>query len=187
MVPLLSLWLPVLVAALFVFVASSLLHMLTPWHKGDFAPLPDEDRALDALRELKLAPGDYLFPNAGGDSATLRSAEYQEKVRKGPVGVMTIFPERDPSNMLPQLTQWFLYCVLVSIFAAYIASRAVGPGAEYLPVHRFAGATAFAGYGLALLQRSIWWKQRWSTTLKGVVDALLYGMLTGGVFGWLWP
>jgi hypothetical protein len=80
-----------------------------------------------------------------------------------------------------------VYCILVSVFAAYLTGRAVGPGTEYLEVFRFAGTTAFAGYSLALLQNSIWWRKNWGTTLRSMLDGLIYGLLTAGVFGWLWP
>ncbi len=187
MVGLASLWLPILLATGFVFVASSIIHMAMPWHRNDFAKLPEEDKALDALRSLGIGAGDYMFPNAGGDSKVLRSDAYREKAKKGPVGVLTVFPTGDPFAMGAQMTQWFLYCLLVSVFAAYLTGHAVPADADYLAVFRFAGTTAFSGYGLALLQRSIWWKQRWSTTLKNLFDALIYGLLTAGAFGWLWP
>jgi hypothetical protein len=73
------------------------------------------------------------------------------------------------------------------VFAAYVAGRALGPGAEYLRVFQLAGVTAFAAYSLALLQQSIWFKKQWSTTLKSMADGLLYGLLTAGVMGWMWP
>lgn len=187
MVGLASLWLPILLAAVFVFVASSIIHMFLPYHRNDFRRLPDEDGVLDALRGFGIPAGDYMFPSAGGDADVLKSDAYKEKARKGPVGVLTMFPAGDPFAMGAQLTQWFLYCLLVSLFAGYLTSRAVTVGTDYLEVFRFAGTTAFAGYGLALLQRSIWYKQAWSTTLKNVFDALVYALLTGGVFGWLWP
>jgi hypothetical protein len=100
------------------------------------------------------------------------------------VAVLTVM--HDPS-MGKSLMQWFLYCIVVGVFAAYIAGRAVGPGAEYLEAFRFAGATAFIGYGIALWQNSIWYKIAWSTTIKSNFDSLIYGLLTGGAFGWLWP
>jgi hypothetical protein len=77
--------------------------------------------------------------------------------------------------------------VVVEIFAAYIAGRALSAGAPYLHVFRFAGATAFVGYSLALWQMSIWYRRAWSSTIKATVDGLIYALLTGGVFGWLWP
>jgi hypothetical protein len=187
MVGLASLWLPILLASVLVFVASSIIHMLLPYHKNDFAKLPDEDGVMDVLRGLSVPPGEYMFPSAGGDPDVLKSDAFREKARKGPVGILSVFPAGDPFAMGSQLTLWFLYCVLVSVFAGYLTSRAVGIGTEYLEVFRFAGTTAFAGYALALLQRSIWYKQPWSTTLKNVFDGLIYALLTAGTFGWLWP
>ena len=191
MVDIVSLWLPILLSAVFVFVASSILHMALPYHKSDFKKLPEEDGVLDALGKFSLPPGDYMFPSTGGDMAQMRSDAFKEKMRKGPMGIMTVFPPvpegENPFGMGPQLTQWFFYCALISIFAAYVAGRALGPGAEYLQVHRFAGVAAFLGYAMADWQRSIWYKQPWSTTLKNTFDGLIYGLLTGGTFGWLWP
>ncbi|MBW2258413.1 MAG: hypothetical protein JRI25_27990 [Deltaproteobacteria bacterium] len=76
---------------------------------------------------------------------------------------------------------------LLGIFAAYVAGRALEPGAHYLAVFRFAGCMAFVGYALALWQNSIWYKRAWSTTLKSSFDGLVYALLTAGTFGWLWP
>ena len=116
----------------------------------------------------------------------MKSPEDLEKHRQGPVAGMTVLPSGDFS-MTGSLIQWFVYCVVVSVFAAYVAGRALGPGAEYLRVFQLAGATAFAGYSLALVQQSIWFKKQWSTTLKSMADGLLYAMGTAGVMGWLWP
>jgi hypothetical protein len=99
---------------------------------------------------------------------------------------MTVLPN-GPIAMGRSLALWFAYSIIVGIFAAYITSRAVGPGAEYLSVFRFSGCTAFVGYSLALLQNSIWYKRNWGTTLKSVFDGLVYAAFTAGAFGWLWP
>jgi hypothetical protein len=77
--------------------------------------------------------------------------------------------------------------LVVNVFAAYVTGRALGPGAEYLEVFRFVGATTFAGYALALWQNSIWYSKAWGTTLRSTVDGLVYALLSAGVFGWLWP
>lgn len=183
MVHLAQLWMPILLSAVIVFVASSLLHMVTPWHKSDFGNTPNESAVLDALRPIP--PGDYLMPRAGS-TAEMRDPAFQERMKRGPVVVMTVM-RWSPSAMPRSLVQWFLYSILVSVFAGYLAGRALGPGTTYLEVFRFAGTTAFLGYGLALLQNSIWWSKKWSTTTKSLIDALIYAMLTAGVFGWLWP
>ncbi len=185
MVPVMSLWVPILLSAVIVFVASSIIHMLLPIHKNDFRKLPDEEGVMDALRKAGVGPGDYMFPHAGS-MAELKSPAFTEKRTKGPVASMTVM-ESGPVSMGPSLAQWFLYCVAVGVFAAYVAGRALEPGAHYLKVFRFAGVTAFVGYSLALWQNTIWYKRAWTTTLKSNVDGLVYGLLTAGTFGWLWP
>ncbi|HEY3383170.1 MAG TPA: hypothetical protein VGK32_15470 [Vicinamibacterales bacterium] len=185
MVPVLSLWMPILLSAVVVFVASSLVHMVLGYHANDWRRLPKEDEVRDALGRLSLPPGDYATPLAGS-MADMKSPAFVEKMKKGPVIFMTVVPSGPPS-MASSLTLWFVYSVVVGIFAAYITGRALQPGAHYLQVFRFAGCTAFMGYSLALLQNSIWYKRNWGATLKSMMDGLLYGLLTAGCFGWLWP
>jgi len=185
MVGIIDLWAPILLSAVIVFVASSILHMLVPFHRSDFKKLAHEDDVMAALRRFNVPPGDYLVPCAGGPKE-MSDRAFVDKMVKGPVWMMTVMRNGKPSMTVP-LAQWFVYCVVVSVFAAYIAGRALSPGSPYLAVHRFAGATAFIGYSLALWQNSIWYKRNWVTTLKANVDGLIYGLLTGGTFGWLWP
>lgn len=185
MVPISSLWLPILVSAVFAFVASSIFHMVLPFHKNDLKRLPKEDDALAAFRALNIPPGDYAMPHATS-SADMKSPEFQEKMKKGPLVFMTVAPGGSAA-MGTALALWFVYCLIVSLFAAYIAGRALTPSSHYLAVFRFAGATAFAGYSLALLHDSIWYKRNWGTTALSMFDGLIYALLTAGTFGWLWP
>lgn len=186
MVTIPSLWLPILLSGVLVFVVSSVIHMLLPYHRTDFKKLPQEDPVMDALRASQAPAGDYAMPYAGSPEV-MKSEEYREKARRGPVAFMTILPPGDPFAMGRQLTQWFVYTLIVGVFSAYVAGRALGPGAIYLEVFRFAGFTAFACYAVGPWQRSIWYAQSWSTTMKNTFDGLVYGLVTGGAFGWLWP
>jgi hypothetical protein len=179
-----ALWLPILLSAVIVFVASSLIHMASPWHKTDYPKMPNEDQVMDALRPLAIPPGDYFFPRPAGRD-DMRSPAFAEKMKQGPVAVMTVMPHY--MSMGRNLALWFVYIVVISAFAAYIAGRALPPGTIYLQVFRFAGATAFIGYAAALWQMSIWYHRAWTTTIKATVDGLIYASLTAGVFGWLWP
>jgi hypothetical protein len=180
-----SLWLPILLSAVIVFVVSSIIHMLLPYHRSDFGKLPAEDEVMDALRKFDIPPGDYVMPCAGSPKE-MGTPEFTEKVTKGPVAFITMLPSGRPS-MVKNLVQWFIYCIVVGGFAAYIAGRALEPGAHYLAVFRFAGCTALIGYAVALWQNSIWYKRPWGTTLKSTFDGLVYALLTAGTFGWLWP
>jgi hypothetical protein len=183
--PIIQLWLPVLVSAVFVFIVSSVLHMMFTYHNSDFKKLPAEDAVMDDLRKHNIPAGDYFMPYTT-DNKERNSQEFKDKCNKGPAAVMTIYAHAD-MTMGSSLVLWFLYSLIVGFFAAYIAGHALAPGAHYLAVFRFAGATAFAGYSLALMQQSIWYKKSWGSTLKSMFDGLIYALLTGGVFGWLWP
>lgn len=185
MVPVISLWLPIVLAALVVFIASSIVHMVLGYHQADWRKVPAEDDAMGAFRRLSIAPGDYMVPCPSGRAA-MKDAAFIEKMKAGPIVLMTVLPG-STGAMGAQLGQWFVYCLIVSVFAAYITGRAVGPGAEYLSVFRFSGTTAFMAYAVAHWQTSIWYKKSWGTTLRQTIDGLVYGLLTGGVFGWLWP
>jgi len=179
------LWLPILLSAVIVFIASSIIHMALPWHKSDYQQAPNEDRVMDALRQFDIQPGDYMIPRCSS-MQEMRSPEFAEKLKRGPVIVATVMPNGQ-SSMTQSLVLWFLYSVLVGLFAAYIAGRALPAGAPYLRVFQLAGTSAFLSYSVALWQMSIWYRRSWSTTIKSTVDGLVYALLTAGVFGWLWP
>ena len=180
-----ALWLPILLSAVFVFLASSVIHMLSPWHNSDYPKMPNEDKVMDALRPLAIPPGDYMVPRPAGRD-DMRSPAFAAKMKQGPVMMVTVMPN-GPVAMGRNLTLWFLNAIIISILAAYIAGRALPPGTHYLQVFRFAGTTAFIGYSAALWQASIWYRRAWSTTAKLTIDGLIYALLTAGTFGWLWP
>jgi hypothetical protein len=184
MVSIASLWLPIVLAAVAVFVVSSIIHMATPWHHGDFKPMPDQARVLDALRSFNIRPGDYVVPHPHGPGGTA-SSEFAELSKRGPVVMMSVLP--GDVVIVKNLVLWLVYCVVVAVCAAYIAGAALPPAAESKRVFQFAGATAFIGFALALWQQTIWYSRSWVTTLKSTIDGLLYGLVTAGVFTWLWP
>lgn len=185
MMPLLSLWLPILVSAVLVFAASSVIHMFLGYHAGDYGPVPDEETVSRALRQAGVAPGEYALPYAGSMKA-MGSPEFQEKMNRGPVALLTV-RRPGPANMGSTMIAWFVFILVVSVFAGYVASRAAVPGADAGAVFRFAGTTAFVAYALGTWSESIWFGRKWSTTAKNTLDGLIYALITGSVFAWLWP
>ncbi len=186
MTPLGSLWLPILLSAVVVFVLSSFLHMALPfWHRNDYTKVPNEDQFRAAVRPLAVPPGDYLVP-APGEGNPMKDPDHIAKMKEGPVLMMTVMPNGMPS-MGKSLGFWFVYLLVVGVFAGYVAGHVFGPGAPYLGVFRFVGVTAFLAYAGALWQRTIWFGYSWTATLRSTIDGLIYGLFTAGVFGWLWP
>jgi hypothetical protein len=183
MVPLLDLWIPILVAALVVFFASSIIHMVLKYHRKDFLGLAQEESVRAALKGTP--PGQYMVPYTP-DMKDMRSEAMQRKMTEGPVGIITIRPS-GMINMGPLLTQWLLYCLLISLFCGYIAHATIPVGSEYLKVFQVVGASAWLGYGLSTISQGIWQSRPWSTVGKDIFDGLIYALLTAGVFGWLWP
>jgi len=179
------LWLPILLSSVIVFVASSLIHMASPWHKSDYPKVPDEDGLRAAVGPLSIPPGDYMVPRPAG-RAEMGSPEFAEKIKTGPNLIITVLPN-GPWSMSRNLILWFLYLVAVGMFSACTAARQLPVGAEYLTVFHVVAVIAFIGYTLALWQMSIWYRRAWSTTVKATIDGLIYALLTAGTFGWLWP
>jgi hypothetical protein len=116
----------------------------------------------------------------------MKSAPVIEKMKRGPVGLLTVLPSGPPA-MGKNMTQWFLYCVVLSLFAAYLSARLLAPGTAFLQVFRVVGTVAFLGYGAAHAQESIWNGRSWLVTLKHLFDSVIYALLTAGTFSWLWP
>jgi hypothetical protein len=183
---LLTLWLPIIVSSVAVFVISSVVHMLLPWHHGDYREVPDQDRVMDALRPFNIPPGDYMMPRPA-KMADMRTPEFQAKRTKGPVAIMTVLPSGPITGMGKYLTSWFVYIVIVSAMVACVTSAAIGIGTADHRIFHFAAFTAFIAYAVAAWPMSIWMGRPWSTTFKMTVDAVLFALATGLIFSWLWP
>jgi hypothetical protein len=108
-----SLWLPIVVSSVFVFILSSIIHMASPWHKSDYPKLPNEDKAMDALRPLSIPPGDYMVPRPS-NMKDMKSPEFLDKMKKGPVMVLTVVPN-GPMAMGRNMILWFLYSVVIGV------------------------------------------------------------------------
>ena len=180
-----ALWLPILLSAVFVFIVSSVINTMMPWHKGDYPKLPNEDAFRASVGPLNIPPGDYMVPRCDS-MEEMKSPAFRAKLDQGPVMMLTVRPN-GWFGMGKNLAQWFVYLLVVGVFAAYVSGRALPQSTPYLRVFRFAGVTAFASYALALYQAPIWYYRSWRFTIMSTFDALVYACVTAGTFGWLWP
>lgn len=186
MVSLMQLWAPIVLSAFLVFVTSSLIHMVFKWHNSDYHKLPNEDEVRAAIRKGSPAPGQYIFPHCV-DHKEMALPENQKKWVDGPVGLMYVMKNGLP-NMGPTLGKWFAFNLVVAFFVAYLASRTVAVDSnDYLHVFRIVGTVTFLSYAAGGIPSAIWMGKPWSVVLKDCFDGLLYGLVSGGAFGWLWP
>ncbi len=177
----LSLWLPIVASAAIVWIGSAIVWMVMPWHKSDFRKIDNEEGARAALKGL--SPGFYMLPYCM-DPREMEKPEVRQKYEEGPLAYVTVAPTGVP-KMGGKLVLSFVYNLVVGILCAYMVSRTVSNPGDYLAVFRIAGTVAFVAYGFAYIQDSIWFERPWSITAKNFLDALIYGLLTGGTFGWL--
>ncbi len=180
-----SLWLPVVVSAVVVFVLSALAHMVLKHHSADYRGLSNEDAVAEAVRKGGPAPGVYMLPHCPGPSE-MKDPAVVKKFTDGPVGLLTVMPS-GPPKLAKNLVQWILFCVLVSFTAAYVARHTLTYGAAGLEVMRITGAVALVGYAFGYFQDSIWQGIPWANSLRGIADAIVYALATGLVFRLLWP
>jgi len=181
-----ALWLPIVLSAVLVFVVSSIIHMVLKYHNRDYTKLPNEDAVRAALRSGNpTAPKQYIIPYCE-DMKEMQSPEMQQKYAEGPIGILNL-RRPGPPTMGPLLLQWFLFALVVSFFLAYLAASTVRPGAHYLEVFRVVGAAGFLAYSAGQVPGAIWMGKPWSVAWKDVFDGLIYGLVTAGTFGWLWP
>jgi len=179
------LWLPILLSAIFVFIVSSIMHMLLPIHKGDYKGLPGESELLAAMRKEGVLPGEYAFPRASS-MKEMSTPEMVKKLNDGPVGYATII-SNGPMKMGKSLGLWFLQSLIISIFVAYVANLVLPGGTHYMTVFRVAGTLGVMGYSLGHMHDAIWKGVSWKTTCKFMFDGVVYSLVMAGVFGWLWP
>jgi hypothetical protein len=185
MVQLSQLWLPILLSAVAVFIASSVIWMVLSFiHKHDYKPLGDkEPQVLEAIRAWGLPAGMYMFPYC--DPKDRNSPAQKEKEAKGPWGMISL---RDNNWSMGQMMGlWFLNALLISFMVAYVASHALPVGAQYLKVFQIVGAVGFLAFGGGAMTDCIWKGRSWNTLPGALFDALVYGCLMAGVFGWRWP
>lgn len=196
MITIADLWLPILVSAVAVWIASAIAWMAMPHHKGDFKKLSNEDAVMSAVRGLGVPPGVYFFPHMQGCNKAKMEADpvAKEKFEYGPHGLLQVWPPGalSPKKMCRNMVTIFAVYIVVSVFVAYLATLAGGVGglprgSDFLKVFQFTGTAAVCAYCFGGLPQDICFNKPTRTVLANLVDGVAYGLITGAIFAWLWP
>lgn len=184
-VSLLQLWMPILLGTFLAWIASAIIHVVAKYHNSDYQALSNEDEVMDAVRNGSPKLGIHTLPYCT-DMSEMNKPEVQEKFNKGPVAVLAVFPNGLPNmgKLMPQQIAFFL---VGSILIAYCATQVLAAGTDYMTVFRFVTTVGFLAFGWAMVPMSIWFGHTWSSTMKYLVDAMIYAVMVAGSFAWLWP
>ena len=188
-----QLWIPIVLSAVLVFAASSVIHMVLKWHNSEYRKLSNEDAVGAAIRAGSASPGQYFIPHCP-DMKQMQTPEMQRKFVEGPIAFIVLRPP-GPPKMGGALVQWFVYslvvgfvgaCVAVNTMpethGALVAAGAVGHNAAIVT-----GAIAFFAYAGGAIPGAIWMGKPWSSAMKEILDGIIYAVITGATFAWLWP
>lgn len=178
-----QLWLPILLAAVAVWIYSAVAWMVLPHHTNDQRGLPDEDAALDAIRALGVPPGNYGFPRPA-NKAACKDPAFVEKWKRGPAGTLNIWPE---FNMGRNMVLSFIVYLLISTLIAYLGAAALTPGTSFGKVFQVLGVAGILAYTTSGLTNAIWFQASRNAVLSNAFDGIVSGLITGAIFASLWP
>jgi hypothetical protein len=180
-----ALWLPIVVAAVVVFIASFLEWVVLPHHKPDFKRPPNETDLLGLIRDKGIGAGQYMFPYCG-DWSEMKDPEKKKRYEAGPHGLLCVWP--GPPNMAQNMLLSLIVYLLVAVFVGYLATLTpLTREADFLAVFRFTGAAGVLAYTFGFLPGAIWFRSSPRATVMNIIDAVVNGLLVGVVFGLLWP
>jgi hypothetical protein len=188
---LLSLWLPILLSAAAVWIVSTIFGMPFLHHKNDWIGLPaaEEDAFMGFLRTSGIKPGNYLFPDFR-TRAAMESEKVKKALEQGPVGHLSLW--RPPLTMGGKLAATFIVFLVVSTLIAYQASVVLPKAAEFAPpttpkVFRVVGTAGILAYCFSFIPSAIWFGAPKRTIALGIIDGIVFGVITGAIFAWRWP
>jgi len=180
---LLPLWLPILLSAGVVWIASAIVWMALPHHKRDFINLPNEDAFSEFLHKSGIPPGNYVFPDFRGREA-MKNERICKQLEKGPVGHLSIWPT--PLTMGGKLIATFLVYLAISTLIAYLTRVALPGAAPFARVFQIAGTAGVLAYCFSFIPTGVWFGAYRRTLIASFIDGIAFGCITGAIFAWFW-
>ena len=180
---LLDLWLPILASGILVHIASTICWVISPHHKPDWQKLPNEDEIMDKVRSDNIPPGQYVFPCV--QPSEMKDPEAKKRWEAGPWGTVGVW--KGMPNMGKNIGLTVSFFLVTSVFVGYITTMAHESGDGFSEHFQVAGTAGIMAYCFAFIPGAIWFGAPLRATLMNILDGLIYGLLTGVVFGALWP
>lgn len=179
-----ELWLPILVSSVVVFFASFLAWVVLPHHKPEIKKLEDEDGFLAMLKSADVPAGSYMFPMCTGGKE-MKDPAYLKKLEEFPCGMLNVWQKPRPMQVC--LLGSFVTYLLIAVFVAYLAHFAFERGEAFMTIFRFTSAAAIAAHVLGTIPGGVWFGVQVRSMVTCAIDGIVFGLLTGLTFAWMWP
>ncbi len=179
------LWMPILVTAVLIFIASTMIHMVFKWHNADYQKLTNEDDVRAVVHASSAEPGQYMIPYCV-DMKEMGGEVMMKKFNDGPVAFLTVRKNGTPA-MGSTLFQWFIFTIVIASFAGWIAMSVFSGKADARAAGQMVGLISFLAYGAGSVPLGIWLGKSWGSVAKDLLDAVIYGVISWLVFAWCWP
>ena len=183
-VSLAQLWLPIIIATVCVFFASSIIWMLLPYHKPDIKFIPNEGEFDEAISKLNIAPGFYMYPNCQ-DAKDMKGDAFKARWKSGPWGTINVLGQQP--NFGINLLKTFIAYGVITVMVAYIAGLAMGPGADYMEVFRVVATAGILGHCMGALAGSFFMGTPTRFIITSFIDGVIFALITAGVMASMWP
>jgi len=178
-----QLWLPIVVSAAAVWVASAVVWMALPHHKKDWKAMPDEAAFYRAFDTLKIPPGNYGFPECK-NKAQRSDPEVKRRWEAGEMGLLSVWGK---VNMGRNMVVTFIVYLAISLFVGYIGKHGVKPNASFSEAFQVLGTAGVLAYAFGHIPQGVWFAQYPRAILMCVLDGIAYGLITGAIFAAMWP
>ncbi len=179
----LDLWLPIILAAVAVFIASFLAWVVLPHHKSEYKGLENENALFEIIRSAP--PGQYMFPYCGDTKNAHKDPEFMAKYKAGPHGWLTRWP--GPPNMGANMAKSFLVYLFAALLVGYVGALAVPAGTRFVEVLRVTFTVGMACFCIGFLPNAIWFGKPRRAIVTDVIDGLAYAGVMGVIFAAMWP
>lgn len=179
-----ALWIPILASAVAVWIASAVIWMALPHHRKDMRKLPDEDAFMAQVRAAGISPGAYAFPYCPSH-ADGQKPEFKKKWEEGPTGYLSVWGKM---SMGRNMILTFLVYLVTGTLIAYLGWAGLPhEDAGFGRVMQVTGTAGVLAYCIAFIPNGIWFQMPGRAMLMNLIDGVAYGLITGAIFGVLWP
>lgn len=203
------LWLPILVSGVAVWFASAIGWMAVGHHNKDRDAIPagQEQAFMDTIKRMNIGPGNYGFPDFCQNHDKNLSREERRAAMKAlydrrPMGTLRVWGE---VNMGMNMLLTLVFYIITSAVIAYLAWAALPHAAGALPtgvappgtaslgapsaakIFQVVGTAGVLAYCFASFPNDLWFQLKRRAMLLNWIDGIVFGLITGAVFAWLWP